>query len=264
MAIKNKTELKLKLRKNANFLAFIFLFAFTSCSQVRIHSASSRYISPEAAGKTLNGEIELQQQVGTQGRITLESNQIDNPMQLKNTISPLGTGLNLGILEKIDFIGYGRTDGPPLYGVKVQLIGDARDKAKKGNFSVALTAGMGNIESNFTNSELLTSASTKAKVDQSLTDFSLIIGLRIDNDVLLYTSVQKGTHKVKMNIESTEASLDGKEINLETDLLGASLGLMRYFESYMVKFEASAQQLNWTNNKETTYGYLGVSVGRYW
>lgn len=264
MAIKEMMETKKEVLGKNNLYLLLIILSFASCSQVRIHSPSSRYISPETAGKTLNGEIEIQQQVGTQGTISLEANEIDNPMKLSNTVSHIGTGINLGILEKIDFIGYGRTEGPPLYGVKVQLVGDSKINAKKGNFSVALTAGMGTSTSEFNDSSFLTNSKTTADAEQTLTDFSIIVGYRTDDDVLVYGSAQTNNHKVNLKISSSEASLDGKNLNLETQTFGLALGLIRYFESYMVKLETSAQQTDWTNSKKMTYGFAGLSIGKHW
>lgn len=264
MAIKEKTALSRKVKGKNSLLLLLIILTFASCSQVRIHSAATRFISPEATGKTLSGEIEVQVQSGTEATITLESNEINKPMKLRNDVTPIGTGLNLGLLERVDFIGYGRTNGAPLYGVKVQLIGDPKAQAKKGNFSAAITAGMGSAESKFSKSELFSSEDTEASVSQSIKDYSVIVGYRTEDDVVLYLSAQMTNHKVDLSLESTEASLDGKKINLLSDNLGLSVGAIRYEGSFVIKLEASAQQTNWTNNEQTTFGVAGVSVGRHW
>ena len=56
----------------------------------------------------------------------------------------------------------------------------------------------------------------QADVTQSLTDFSIILGYRSEDDVLLYFSAQMTNHKANLTLESDEASLDGKKINLSS------------------------------------------------
>jgi hypothetical protein len=256
-----------KVKRN-NLLGLCFLILFASCGQIQIKTPSSRFISPEAAGKLLSGEVEIQQQGGAEGTIYINSTDIDNPMELRNNVTPLAFGFNLGLMDKVDFITYSYTDSAPLYGAKIQLMGKSRQEAKKGDQSLAVTLGYG--EQYKSQSESRTELFTGdvevkgADIKQTLKDISVIYGYRTADDVVVYTSVQLTQHEFHAEIESNDSAINGKHLNYQTTNLGAALGAIRYFKSMHAKLELSGQHVNWTLNDPATYAFLNIALGWYW
>lgn len=259
-------------RTGKNNLVFLLIGTVAaSCAQVvKVHTPAPLFMSAEANGKLLKGGVHLTQQSGTEGTLVLKSEEIDSPMELRNNVSPLTTMLDLGILKQLDlYFRGGAGEGPAVIGLKYQVLGQPKTEAKKGNQSLAIALATGGVhrtteedrEELFTNNDY----DFKSEVSQSLTEASLIYSYRTEDDVVVYSGLKHSSHSFDVEVKSSsDPEVDGLGGDFSTDVLGASLGAIRYFTSLELSLELSAQKTDWTNNKETTFVFLSGALGWRW
>lgn len=257
--------------KNVNYILLLTL-VFTSCAKIKINTPSSRFISPEANGNLLDGSVRLSGSSGTEGTLDFDNNKTDNPLELRNNVTGLGFDIDLGVIDKLDFIIKGSAYAPTVYTLKYQILGDPRSTAQKGNQSLSVTAGYGvNVEDQSESDTSIFNDSndnTDAEIEQSLMEFSVIYGIRpqsLKRDGLFYASIQASKHDVNFEItKSDNPSLEGETFSLNTWGYGFSLGAIRYFEKYYSNIEISAQKTDWTNNNPMTYAFFSLAMGYKW
>ena len=222
------------IQKNSFFI-FSILF-FTSCSQIKVSTPSSRFTSPEAQGKLFSGSFRMEQVTGTEGTLDFGGDKIDNEMELRNNTSSLGLNFDIGLVEQVDLTIKSSMYTPNIYTVKFQILGDPRLKAQKGNKSLAASIGYGSQEQSQSESDFELFSDSKnieADIINTMLELSVIYGYRPENDTLVYTSVQAIKHDIDFKLKSTtNTTLDDKSFALHTWAYGASLGATRYFESY--------------------------------
>lgn len=255
--------------KKASKVLFILLLT-ASCAKIKITTPSSSFVSPEAQGKLLSGGVRLQQQGGTEGTVSFDNDSTENPLELRNNVTPLSAAADLGILEKLDLVVKGHADAATVYMLKFQLAGESRLKAQKGNSSLSIGIGYGEQEqgkSDDSNSVFEASSDgVEAAISETLLELSLIYGYRPQEDTLTYF----GLHAQRQNYDfelssSSNATLDGEQFDLETWAYGMSLGAVRYFENqYYVNIELSAQRTDYNYNDPTTFAFLTLAIGYNW
>jgi hypothetical protein len=250
----------------------VLALVFTSCAKIKINTPSSRFISPEANGNLFDGSARLSGSSATEGTLNFDNDKTDNPLELRNNVTGLGLDLDLGIVEKLDFIIKGSASAPGVYTIKYQILGDPRSTAQIGNQSLAVTVGYGTqLESQSENDSGIfddSSDNTSADIEQSLMEFSVIYGIRpqsLKKEGLFYGSIQASKHDINFEItKSDNIALDGKTFSLNSWSYGASLGAIRYFDKYYANIEMSAQRTDWTNNDPMTYAFLSMAMGYKW
>lgn len=259
--------------KKANKLKFILLLSliFTaSCSKIKITTPSSSFVSPEAQGKLLSGGVRLQQQGGTEGTLSFENDQTDNPLELRNNVTPLSGAADLGILEKLDLVVKGHSNAATVYMLKFQLLGDSRVNAKKGNKSLSIGIGYGELDQgqNDDSDSVLSDSDSgvEAAINESMLELSLIYGYRPEEDTLTYLGLHAVRQRFNFELSSSSnTALDGEEFELQTWAYGASAGAVRYFDNnYYANIELSAQRTDYNNNDPTTFAFLNLAIGYYW
>jgi len=242
---------------------FLFLsLIFTSCAEVRLHTPSARYMSPETSGKELAIGGQYFQQSGTEITIDTSEGELDK-VQLRNNVSPMALNVYLGLKEFLDVFIYNYADSASLLGVKYQIFGDSRKKAKAGNKSLAVTFGGGSQSISTKSDRLFSDDVDKTELDQSLIDASIIYGQRLTDNLLVYTSFQISNHSADIKLESTDPDLDGESETYETTNYGASLGATLYTKNrgFHITAEASAQHVNWTNSDAKTFAFISGALG---
>ncbi|MDH5414084.1 MAG: hypothetical protein OEW87_08100 [Flavobacteriaceae bacterium] len=250
--------------KNVNVTLLLLTVIFTSCSKIQITSPSSQYLSPEAQGKLGSGSIRLEQSAGAEGTLDFTGDRLDNPMVMRNNVTPLSAAADIGILEKLDIVFKSNGNAPSTTVLKYQILGDDRLKAKKDNLSLSVAIGYGEEESSELESDLF-NGSIDASITQQLLEASIIIGKRTSDDSLLYSSLQafKQDARFKLNAP-TNLNLHQKTFRLNTWVYGLSFGAIRYFTSAYVNLELSAQTTDWNHNDPTTFGFATLAIGTKW
>lgn len=256
-------------RKDVNSFYTILLFIFTvSCAQIEVNSPSSRYITPEAKGKLLSGEVKVEAQMDQESELDFSNNKTDNELSMSHHIAAT-LNLNIGLLERMDFILKNYSGAPSVFTFKYQILGNTFYQAKKGDHSLAVTLGHGKkFETQKDDSNSVFSGPTsdiEAKIEHSLSEASIIYGKRIEDDIILYSSIQVYKQDINFELESVDnTTLNGKTFTLNSWNYGLAFGMVRYYESLNITLEASALRTDFNHNEPTTHAFVGAAVSYFW
>jgi hypothetical protein len=255
--------------KSNQVILLIAFFCFYSCADIKVYTPSSRFISPESTGRTFGGGVQIENQGGSEITLDFDNDQLDNPGESRNDVSFVAVGLELGIIDRLDFFTKFNFNSPSLSGLKYQILGENRKDATVGNNSLAVTIGAGGStqESTSSSSGFFSGGDINgSKIKHNVVDASIIFGRRIEESVLMYASYQISKHSVDIELESDDnVNLDGKSFQIESTTTGASLGVIRYFGSvFYMNMELSAQKTKWTNSDESTFAFANLNLGWKW
>lgn len=242
----------------------LIIIIFTSCAtEVKVYTPSSRYLTAEANGKALRGHILGGITNGTELVYNLENNETDNPAELNNNVTPNRFAVDLGIVERLDFYSYFSLKSPLVYGLKYQLYGSNRQDANVGNNAIAFTFGGGTMSKKVNSADLFNINDIDGyKLDHNILEASLIFSRRVEKDTVVYFSLDTSKHDVDVKLSSDdEPELDDEKIELDSQNTGATLGIVRYFDTFVVAIESSLQQTNWTYNDAQSFGFIGANIG---
>jgi hypothetical protein len=246
--------------KSIRIIAGAVVISMTAaCNSISTNLSSSRFESPEVPGHL---RWRLAGGGGTDQQVTFTYDASDRPISFANVINvvsefPLLKG-SLGLSDRFE-IGV-RYNFPSqfLAKAKFQVVGDAGDIARKGNFSLALTAGAGadytsragNQEGTFGPGGYGWSASSTT----SIYDFSLIAGVRPGDNFLIFVSPFVSTYGISGNINQA-ASDNGQSPAANYPLIGngvsygGSLGLQFFFghrKNLSIMTDLTEQVLQWS------------------
>ena len=236
-----------------------------SCSSITVYNPSSRFMTSESTGRTFAGAGSFGSNGGTQATISLENGKINNEVKLRNNVSPLTGAFEMGIIKQLDFFTKTNINSPSLTGLKYQIYGESRAKADEGNTSIAISiAAGGQSKEAQSNTIFFSSDIEKYSVHHNVTDFSIMGGHRFDKDILTYASIQYTRNTVKIELESTDMSLHGKNFIIENNTIGYSLGVVRYWKTYFLNAELSAQINRWSHSDQMTFAFVNLNMGWKW
>ena len=237
----------------------------TSCAEIKVYTPSSKFTSPEAAGKLFAGNASIGLDRGTEGIVSLENDRTDNPLEMNNDNSQLMTSFDLGLMEKLDVFTKVTFGSPTLVGLKYQVYGEARENAGKGNTSVSITyAGGGSGESASGSSIFFDSDVNQYDLSHRANDFSIIVGHRFEEDTLTYVTLSRTSNIVNISLEADSAPLNGADFEISSVTNGLNLGLVRYWRKMYVNIEGAIQENEWSNTDKITYGLINISLGIKW
>jgi hypothetical protein len=259
----------MELRKMCKL--FILACLISSCAQIEVFTPSSRFLSPEATGKTHASRIQIHQIAGTTSTFNFDNDKLDNPLTLKNNKAALGLDFEMGIKSRIDIFTRVNSSSTPLLGAKFQILGDSRKDAKLGNNSLAISIAGGSLKSSMEEDNAMIGGRTLqddldlVSIQQRVFDISLIFGRRVTQDVLIYSSLQATKNDIEVHLSSKEnPNLDDKNFKLSTTTYGVALGAIRYWRVFFINSEISVQSLEWDNNDKSEFLYGAISMGWKW
>ncbi|MBC7691560.1 MAG: hypothetical protein H7222_07300 [Methylotenera sp.] len=107
------------------------------------------------------------------------------------SVATRGVDFSMGILENLDAGVRETCDLPPLFQVKHQFIGENRQRAEKGNFSLTGTIALAESESTGNRPTLYpgttsVNSGSNSKLEQWICDFALIAGYRVSPKLMAY------------------------------------------------------------------------------
>jgi len=230
-----------------------------------------KFLSPEAKGKRLKGDIGMGYQMTHKVVISEAFDPVifnlpvvtTNINQI-NVSNALSTPLNLGLLERMDFF---TMDGK--YGFKYQVLGKpefAKASGYKG--SIALSYGHDHPEKtsiNYSTSSSVRTYSTDLKVTSF--EVSLLVGKRISTQHLFYTNIYYDAYNYEGELSSTQFAaikVKGKSTNKGL-LLGYELSQAgEESVGAKVKLEGGLSQGKLDNYDTKISGIFGGVIGIYW
>jgi len=194
-------------------LSSVFLSA---CTSLTMQLPTSRLDSPEALG-TGSRRFEMGLGSSSHKNVIFTDDASKRPPDLSSPRielnDPLSGSLGLGVFERFD-VGVRTSVGPSPWRLigKFQLLGDSRENAKQGNFSLAISGGVG-----FGNSSWRGDQNGKfgpsghnwdASVQLFMTEAALIAGYRLTDSLLIYTGGFYANYSINGRIKH-EKSDDG-------------------------------------------------------
>lgn len=281
MVIKRMMEIKMDVKKSANMksslphlITLILLMTLSSCgSTIGVRSPLNSFISPEAAGETLKGEVNGYLSISSKNNIELDSfdgtikKTVGRDDEIEDTI---GLNGSLGIIDRLDIVGVSPgSKTPTLFGLKYQLLGQRRIKASKGNHSLSIVGLFGSqisIQENDDAIELI-AEDEEAKTEMTIetSDIRLIYGYRFQEMKMIYAGLSSVNIQFEGELESDNAAFNGESISGGATAIGAHLGLAFYAkQAFHMKIEAAGQKIKWRDNQEITVGTLIASLGLFW
>lgn len=257
------------------FLVSTALLLITACStKIGVRTQSTKFISPEAIGKSFMGDVSVYISEGTHANLDLNNNQTGNSLELTDQNDDgdfIGVNGEVGALEQMDVVIQKPGESSPIMaGIKYQFIGEPRLKASQGNhsLSVALLAGTGSKEDENDDPVELTPQDDEISTNLNMfgTSASLIYGYRVSQSILFYVGGTYSTMKFDGELESdNNATLDGEEIAYEGFTNEANAGVMFELGRLItLKFEGSNQKVNWEKTSERTFNYFSTAISFNW
>lgn len=252
-------------KKIENSLLLLTAIVLSSCSQLRVYTPTSRFLTSETTGKLFSGTGSIGAESIVQSEISLENNEKDNPLKLSHNKNAFTSSFEMGLLERLDLYIKPSLTTPVLTGFKFQFYGQSRKEAKKGNTSVALTMASANSSEEVDDSSGIFFDDIRGySMGHNISDISIILGHRFKEDTLTYVSINKSMNTVNIDIKSN-TPLDGEKITMTNNVTGLNIGVVRYWEKYFLNLEGSVQENQWSKNSEkTTYANLNFNLGWTW
>ncbi len=258
--------------KISQFFLFLYLSLLFGCStQLEYTMNNFKFLSPEAKGKLLKGDIGMSDQMTHKVVISEAFDPlIFNLPAVTTNVNQISVGnalsmpINLGLLERMDFF---TIDGK--YGFKYQVLGDPEVLKVEGyKGSIALSYGYDHPEVTnvtYTSSSSVRSYSTDMKV--SSYEVNLIFGKRISPQHLFYSSLFHDSYNYKGQLTSTQfATVNVKGKSQNTGLL-LGYELSQAGEEKLgakVKLEGGVVQGKLDSYDKRTSGVVGGMLGFYW
>ncbi len=242
----------MKKFKHTRFTLFL-LFILQSCATQNLYTPTARMLSPEAQGKLGSSKIELRRVLYREDKVSFANDDVKQPFKFSGS-SPSHALVSLngevGLLDSLDIflnpnIG---ANAPTIFGVKYQLLGRSSSEAEKGNFSMALHAGVGHQKGGETESndvKILGTYTDKgdnikaAHFQTKHREIGALVGYRWHKRVLHYAGASYFHQDIFGNVSTEDKILVKKGFNLEQNGQLYNTGLMYYFEKTYLKIELS-------------------------
>ena len=242
-----------------------------ACNSISTNLPSSRFESPEVPGHL---RWRVAAGAGTDQQVTFTNDASNRPITFTNTISqipefPLLKG-SLGLADRFEIGVRYAFPSAFLAKAKFQILGEAGDLARSGNFSLTITAGAGADYTSRSGSQEGTFGpggyGWSATSTTSIFDYSLIAGIRPAENFLVFLSPFVTTYGISGNINQA-ASDNGQSPPANYNLIGngvsygGSLGLQIFFgrkKNMSIMTDLTDQILQWSTIG--TQGNIGGGV----
>lgn len=229
---------------------YIFGFLFlTSCKSVTVPLSITRMDIPESRHEGARFHAEVMSARNAAAEVIQNPNVRPPTTARPDEVSiegDLGYGAGVSLLRKWEIAFRVNTLAPSMIKTKVQLIGDPIDEAKAGNFSLALSLGVGSSNFNYDqNNDISSEHDVEVERKQTAIDTALILGYRVQDKILMYGGFYTTRSKYDINLKQ-KISNDGLtgaadyNYNGNSNLTGINLGTaIKIAES-----EDASRQLN--------------------
>lgn len=226
-------------------------------------------LSPEAEGGDFfrHGSVEARIQSTTRDKPEFRNNQINNPLE-HDTGSELAILGSASLFRRLDFYASPSvTRSPPTYGVKFQILGQTRQEAKEGSYSLSLAAGHGRVSQKWKddNNFFTTSNIDTIRFRTDHGEVGLIGGYRWTNKFLHYANVFYMNTYAHGVVTSDNGTLQDTSFNYTQDALLYSTGLIYYTETHWyIKFDLSHLVSDWNHTNKVTANSYNFAYGFRW
>jgi hypothetical protein len=257
-------------------LPFIIFACGSSDLNLEFHSPSVKFQSPETTGRQMGGRAQFS--IGTAHEVSMaRSSQTkelfsSNPSAVtiteETTIDPswhLGYSGHIGIIPRIDFYVQDRGEAAFKGGFQFQVYGGTpSDKGMK----ISISAGGGYYDqSELSTSDLFSDpddfSNVTGKIINRAWESSLIIGNRVNENIILYLNLNMGEDDISSHIQvsgQTRIELDNRFKSMGA-LIGAIVERKSGESNYFLQAEGGFSNLKSRFGVKSTHKVWGLASG---
>lgn len=250
-------------------LLILNLLILSACSTY-LKTTGPRMLSPESHGGLGHGAIDLARLQGSkQYQMDFRQNSTKVPMHDDSVTYGLSLSGEVGFFKYLDvYIMPSLTMSPTLFGVKYQLMGDTRQSAKKGNFSLSLTAAYGGTgeerKDADTDSDIFDGGVDKIEYGMDQGEWGIIAGYRWTDWLLHYANYHVYGQNVSGKVTNNAGTLVDENFNYQNRGSIASTGVIFYHKKLQIKADYTHLITDWNYNKKDSANILNAAIGFNW
>lgn len=246
----------------------IMLFFVTSCSSY-LRTVGTRMISPETSAGFGNGTLDVRLHSAKLDHLDFSNDQTNNKIDNDGSVSSLSLLGEIGLIRRVDaFILPSMFLSPTLYGAKIQILGDERPNAKRGNFSVAVMGAFGSNSESFSKeddlSDILFGNVNKLEVNNHHKEVGLIAGYRWHDRFLHYVNGIYLHETVDGKVTTRNSVLNNEKFKYNQDGMIYSTGFFWYFGSAHWKVDVSYFNSKWSKTRNHYLTSANTAIGFDW
>jgi hypothetical protein len=251
-------------------LPLFFLILLAGCAnQIKVKTPATHFITSETHGEFGKGDVLLHQLSGAEGTFDFETGGVDEELKLGGNSDAFGATGNLGIFYFLDAVYKTGTHNPEMYGVKMQVKGESRMDAKKGDesWSILFMGGGSKYETNDGDNigiVLSPGADMTFKRTHTVIHFGLLYGKRIEDYLLLYGHYAESHNTVHGEIDYEGNALDGEQVRYFSKIHNYTFGTKFEDKELDIYGEIALQDIKWTFTERQYIYSLGLGVGIRW
>lgn len=246
----------------------ILLFLVTACSSY-VRTLGTRMISPETSSGWGNGTLDVRLQSSKRDRLNFDNDKTNN--KIENYSSPYSVSAmgELGVIKRLDlFVLPSMFLTPSLLGAKVQVLGDEKKEAKRGNFSVAVMGAAGSRSDKFSSSgdldDLILGNVDKLEVNTVHREIGLIAGYRWQEKFLHYVNGVYINETVDGKVTTDSNVLNDTKFKYHQNGMIYSTGFIWYFGTSHWKVDYSHFVSNWSKTGTQYTNSVNTALGFDW
>jgi len=265
------------MKMNSNkFLIILSTLLLTSCAtDIDFHIPLNRFDSPEVNGGFLKGDVGVK--YGRSHKVTTaEVVEYIFPSLFDPTLSDetaieasghLSSNFSLGIIKRVDFVFKSYGDGPDVFGLKYQFLGEVASEGKEGwKGAIQLTKGSMDEDEGRLNVNLASGGTRNynGRIELETYDISLNFGYRFNKYLITYLNSVYSYYDSKSTLTSN--TFPTLEIDGIVRTYGSLLGLRFGQVSQHVTFylESGVMHSRWEKNIKETSVPIGFGLDFSW
>lgn len=238
-------------------------------------------ISPESHGQTKgrqigNGSLEVRVTAYQRDRAEFKNNTTKKPLGHEEITYTASAHGELTIFKRFDvylnpnFL----LNAPNIGGVKYQLIGKNRNEAQKGNFSLALTAGLGRARGGAKDSHAIFEFGSNTSLTDNVKEVEynvhhreagLIMGYRWNDKLVHYAGANLFTQTITGKVTTKDKVIMDKSFTFDQRGLLYTMGLLQYFgKSAFFKFELAHMRSTYSFSFYHSANSANAGIGFFW
>lgn len=255
-------------------MKFIFiLFLLISCSSyVTYKTPVNRFMSAEAQGKTMAGNLSANLQMGKTVGVKITEDEVSDKLVNDPNISVLDLPMissNIGIYGPVDaYILAPTSRTTPILGLKWQFYGKPRYEATEKTYSFALFGGAGGASNTQENDESveLSALDEEASIEvkSNIKTFGLLSSYRLDKSTVATLSYFINQYNFHGTFESENTNINGVDINYSGLTHVTSFNMRFELKRVLINFELSHENAKWDTLDRSNQMYANIDIGLYW
>lgn len=245
------------------------LLVLSSCSTY-LKTTGPRMLSPESHGGLGHGSIDLARLQGSkQYQMDFRQNTTKVPMHDDAVTYGVGVSGEVGFFKYLDvYLIPSLTMSPTLFGAKYQILGDTRQSAKKGNFSLSINAAVGGTgeerKDADNDSDIFDGGVDKIEYGMGQSEAGIIAGYRWADSLLHYANFIRYGQNVSGKVTNNAGTLVDENFDYQNRGVIVSTGFIFYHKKLQLKADYTYLTTDWNYNKKDTANILNAAVGFNW